>query len=825
MVFARHLLPVLLGAAWPAAAENPAAVFQGPAAAYEPAPPGRGTAAPEVLRWVWVEERMAAARAGAPVRVPVFLGAGECRDPAELTLVRWPAGPPAPVQADDVRRGPDGGVARLHLWFTTDLAAGETQRWALVRGRAPAPPAAAVAVAAADGKLRVSAAGTEMEFLLRPAAGEGALRSLRLARGPRLEFPDGAGGHVTGPAVSPAGAADPAVAWGGGPVFAKVRVTQPGPEESRLTADYRIFSDGSVNLAQTLAGGATGVPAVTAQDFLRGRLVPDAALQVRPLPAGLADPFVDFHPGYAVDALFTRDGPRGWLVMPGALGGGAGRVRVEGDAQFRLQAPGGLDPARLRVQGYWSEVTLRPVDRADDGIARPALRAAAQPLVAVVEHPQLSLAAAVARLTDNLREMKPVGWVNQMVTRELQDGPPAPFPRRKWRAEADAATWLDAARKAANKVQGGENRPLREDEKGRAAGPLDPYQITYGSTPLAAWLWRGDLPPPARDSLRAQLAALRTQLGRTDAQGWPYLDVFNRTQNMQTGPALLALADAGADPALRQFYRDLLAAPVWGVVLPRGMRPYEGRPQAVAAPSDTIYQAVVDFMLRAAELSAPGVSGPPRVAYGRYLDAVDVNADLLHPAHPRRPDTDGHFARANFFRAQSHLHRWLAWGPAPFLALAQRPRADGATPGATEAWYFADMLAGQWKNWPDQSWLYLATVLPARAAAWPPVFRPAAIRDLRIESSAAGNSLGWQPVPGAAAYRVHRSRSGGPPVWLNSPYTSAAPTPLTQDQWRDPAGRAGDRYWVQAVDAAGIAGAWGAGVDAPARGDRIATGK
>ena len=42
--------------------------------------------------------------------------------------------------------------------------------------------------------------------------------------------------------------------------------------------------------------------------------------------------------------------------------------------------------------------------------------------------------------------------------------------------------------------------------------------------------------------------------------------------------------------------------------------------------------------------------------------------------------------------------------PAPFVALLQSPAAGGATPGVTEAWHYADMLAGRWKNWPDQSW-------------------------------------------------------------------------------------------------------------------------
>src|SRR4051812_19650041 len=81
--------------------------FDGPTADYESGPPRiEQTAEAGVLRWIWVEERMARARTGAPVRVPVFLAEGECQGPDELAVVRWPSREPVPVQYDDVRPGP-----------------------------------------------------------------------------------------------------------------------------------------------------------------------------------------------------------------------------------------------------------------------------------------------------------------------------------------------------------------------------------------------------------------------------------------------------------------------------------------------------------------------------------------------------------------------------------------------------------------------------------------------------------------------------------------------------------------------------------------------
>ncbi len=795
-------------------------VFAGPLAEYEIVPPvlsktaDPGTA--DVMRWVWVEERMNLTRHDAPVRAPVFLAAGECRDASELELVRWPSREVIPIQADDIRRGKDGGIARLHVWFTTDLKAGERALFALVRrktGQATfAPP---IDCREVGDRLQIRTAKDGVLFKL---SGEGrrVLMALQLSDGPATEFPDGIGATVTWKNASgPKGeiTQEHPVMWATGPVFAKISTQFRDDIGAVVTQYFRVFSDGSLNIIQTIKppDQPTG-PSLISQDFLNGRMESRTPVSVRPQTAEIVDSLVDVHSGYQVDALLAAEGKNGWLVVPGSLGGLAGRVTLGRNGQFQIQGPAdlmrGAGDARVgTVRAFWAEVTLVPARREGNGLERAALLAAGQPLVGVVERPDVSLAMAVSRLRDNVVEMKPVGWINESLIRFLK-GKPNPFPRRNWTTESDPASWVASAEKAKAIVTGNSSRPLPDAEKGRAAGPLDPYHFTYGTTALVYWLLHGDLPPPVLNSLRAQMEAVRRELGQVNEEGWPYLNVFFRTQNMQMGPPLLTLADAGSDPGLRRYYRDQLSAPTLAAVMLRGLRPYAGSPQSKPSESDTLYQGVVDFMLRATELSLNESLGLQPVAFGRYLDAVDVNADLFHPAHPRSEDAGGIFARANFFRTQSHLHRWLAWGPSPFIALLQHPPQNGSSfPGATEAWQFANMLSGRWKNWPDQSWLFLASALPEKAASYDPPPRPEEVTTVRFQHRDDGNHLAWEPRTDAMTYRLYRLRRGAPPQWIDSPYRGGK---LLDDHTEriDAEGKADDSYVVHLLNKDGQESPW-----------------
>ena len=810
-----------------AAQENKSgAVFEGPIAAYEEVPPldsgYASTETKDVLRWIWVEERMNVARHDAPVRVPLFLAAGEFRNPDELAIVRWPSGEAVETQADDIRRGPDEGLARLHLWFTVNLAPLEHQRFALIRRQNGTKARSAPVEARVVGdRLQVTTAGSSALFYTSVDA-KGPLASLHLTDGPILDFPNGAGPVITWSsalsALTPGTTPSPVPAkliWGTGPVFAKIQFQVRDQTGATMTQFYRAFRNGSFDLIQTVeppVEQTTGLTLAT-QDFLNGELTGGHPLAVKAQPAGIVENLVGVHRGYVVDVLDQPGRPRGWIVVPGTLGGTAGRVGIDQGKQFRLRAPSGLnrgtgDARPGSVRQYWSEVTLIPAKREGGAFERSVELAAGQPLVAVVERPGVTLATATARVKDNVLEMKPVGWVNESLIRSLQ-GKAEPFPRRKWSTESDPEYWVASAKRAEAKVMGGAPRRLQEDEKGRAAGSLDPYHVTYDTTALAYWLMNGDLPPPVLESNRARMEAVRRQIGRVDESGWPYLDVFARTQNMQMGPPLLTLADAGASAETRRYYRDQLSAPTLGAVMLRGLRPYQGRAQTQSGESDTLYQAVVDFMLRATELSTNEAFGLQPVAFGRYLDAIDVNADLYHPAHPRSEDEGGRFARANFFRTQSHLHRWLAWGPAPFFALLQNPprESDGGFPGATEAWQFANVLSGRWKNWPDQSWLFLSSVLPEKAKTYHPAPRPAAVGTVKIDHRADGNHLSWEKRSDAQSYRVYRLRSGSPPFWVDSPYRGGK-TDGAADEGFDAEGKPDDGYVVHVLDQAGHESAW-----------------
>lgn len=794
-------------------------VFAGPMAEYEEVPAALSkTSDPgtsDVMRWIWVEERMNLARHDAPVRAPVFLAAGECRDAAELELVRWPSHEIVPTQADDIRRGKDGGIARLHLWFTTDIKAGERVLLALVRHKtekavSPTPVESRVI----GDRLQVRTAKDEVQFDL-SGDGRRPLTALQLSDGPAVEFPDGIGAAVSwknasGP-KSEITQRDPIV-WGTGPVFAKISAQFRDDIGAVVTQSFRVFGDGNLNIIQTIKppDQSTG-PGLISQDFLNGRMKSRTPLRVRPQSAEIVDSLVDVHSGYEVDALLAGEEKNGWLVVPGSLGGVAGRVSL-GNERFQIQGPADLtrgagDARAGTVRAFWAEVTLVPAHREGNGLERVALLTAGQPLVGVVERPGVSLAMVVSRLRDNVEEMKPVGWINESLIRFLK-GKPDPFPRRNWTAESDPDSWVASAEKAKANVTGNLPRPLQDAEKGRAAGSLDPYHFTYGATALVYWLLHNDLPAPVLNSLRAQMEAVRRELGRTNEEGWPYLDVFFRAQNMQMGPPLLTLADAGSAPGLRRYYLDQLSAPTLAAVMLRGLRPYAGAPQSKPSESDSLYQGVVDFMLGATELSLNESLGLQPVAFGRYLDAVDVNADLFHPAHPRSEDVGGIFARANFFRTQSHLHRWLAWGPTPFIALLQHPPQNGSSfPGATEAWQFANMLSGRWKNWPDQSWLFLASVLPEKAATYNPQPRPAAVTTVQFQHQDDGNHITWEPRAEAVGYRLYRLRRGAPPQWIDSPYRGGKQ--LDDQTGRiDSEGNADDAYIVHVLNKDGQESPW-----------------
>lgn len=806
-------------------------VFAGPSANYAVAPPvAKSTHAAdsaEVLRWVIVEERTGAARSAAPVRAPVFLHEGEVAGPEALALVAWPSREPLSWQADDVRRGDDGGLARLHVWFATDLAPRETRRFALLRATAnraapaaPLPTAvpAAIATTTAD-RLTLVAGPTRIE-LLPLASGAGPVAALALEGGPHWIFANGAGPVLAarddrgvvqlGPDVAPR-----LLQWAVGPVFAKF-VAEWTTAEARAAVrqEYRLFRDGTLRVAQIVTPQHGGPFTVERQSPLAGNL-PDGADSVGELGfvSAVLNPVLrDVH-GYQFQTVAPQGGERGWLLVPSTTAGDLGRVRVETD-RFAVVGPGGLvrgeGPARSDLlRAFWHEIAFVPVALAG-GATRPVhdeVLRAAQPLVAAVELPGLDAALAAAEFAALGREVQTTSWMSQVASAALRGRDDA-FPRRVRDVEATVADWVRGVEEARDRITEGGRRPLAEHEKGRAAAGLDPYHITYGEIVFGWWQVRAALPQPVAQLVRNRMAAVHRALGRTDEWGWPYLDVFHRAQNMQMGPALLALGDPAQSPETRQFFRDLLNAPHLHAIGPGGQRPYAGRPHREIVQSDALYQAVVDFCLRATELIAHEALGVHPTAYGQYLDTVDVNTDLYH-LHGGREGEQTIETRANFFRAQAHLHRWLSWGPGPAIVLLRADCAPGVRIGATEAWHFAHARRGRWVNWAELGHIFLSAKLPALAnsESAKPRERPPAVDVVSVELRRDGMRLQWSEVPGAVGYRLYRLRPGEPPFWIESPYVRGG-TPLRATEYLDASGLPGDTYRVHALDQDGRESAW-----------------
>src|SRR5690606_33142767 len=110
---------------------------------------------------------------------------------------------------------------------------------------------------------------------------------------------------------------------------------------------------------------------LTGQSFIRGKLSSREELSLGTESAGLMDSLAGVHPGYALDTVLSGKKSKGWLVVPGTLGGVAGRVVLNRDGDFQVQAPGKLtrDSGDARVgsvRAFWSEVTFIPA-RIDSG--------------------------------------------------------------------------------------------------------------------------------------------------------------------------------------------------------------------------------------------------------------------------------------------------------------------------------------------------------------------------------------------------------------------------------------------------------------------------
>ncbi len=801
--------------------------FAGPPAAYSPPIPGAVPTAGRVLRTISVEERANVARDGDLVRVPLFFAENECAALEDLAIVpasSGPGGAGVPWQADDVRRGPDGGIARAHLWFAIHLAAGEKRGYLLVRrppGAAP-PGGAAVPVAVSGDGIRVTTAAGGYVFTR-----QGALRAVP-GRGGGWEFTaDGAAPRVVvvdagGPGRPRrielnAAAAPPRVRWASGPLFAKIVVTYPAGGGAALAQVFRIPRDGRELVVTTTLFPGAGSGDVKQNQLLAGRLATGPAPRFLGVPAGMVHS-LRAEQAYTVTALERPDAGAALLAVPLVLGGGNGRWSAGTGGAVVLQGPDGLqrggEGEKNTLYAYWTQVRLVPAAADSPEALWRVYREHAQPLVAVVDEPGAGVDELHAALMALMWEMKPIGW-RQEAGRELAAGQTSRLAGLlkgvSLRREGDATSLVEGARYDTARITDHGRRKLREDEKGRAYGRLDPYDITYTQSAAAAVVALVDTPPAVNAVDYAMALGVREFGGRIDPAGFPYIDCFNRALNMQLGPVLFGLT-AGAregDDGLVRFYRDLATAPPLLAVFGRGQRPYTGAPTRTPDQTDFLYQAISDFWLRTTELLANENLHLHPLAYGRYTDCIDVMADRYHGVAARdQPGAPGE-VRANFFRGQAHTHRWLGWSCAPFIRLLQDP-AEHSAIGITEAIRYAQTLKGRWKNWPDLTFYELADLLVrdglARYRPPPQIAGPARVT---VVHGSGGADVAWEPVPGAKEYRVYRADSpGGPYTWIDSPYLEHPVSMAAGTRVHDPDAKSNSTYIVLAADAEGRTSDW-----------------
>jgi hypothetical protein len=791
------------------------------------------------MRVLTVEDRVGAARQGELVRVPLFFHGGECADPNGLALFAADDARrerPVPYQADDVRRDAAGKVSRMHLYFAVDLAAWERKQFHLVPGKNPGAAAAPMPTPQADG--RVTLAGDDLKVTFHaggPRAGaiaaiQTAVGKVVLADGllaPRLTLTrQAADCKVT--RTTPLSYADPAalevrdLRWAAGPLFAKllVRVGPRGlPDNAEFT--YRVPRRGTV-LVQTerlFPDDPNDAEVVGAKEnvLLAGGLVlGDAAAdqQVVRVPAGLRRLTRSVH-GHTNAALVNAKAGLSLFPVPyvqtGMSGieiGADGKVALAGTKNF--QRTGGANSQTLRA--FWGEVRFVFSKAVTEEDLWQVGRRHFQPLVAVVDEPGVTaddFAAAVADLAKEFYNIKywGRGWTQNAAMAYLVRNT-AELDRVLAKAPKDEETAVDYWAPPPP-----QNPPPAAKGKQNAGTPrLDPYNITYGTSsvaPLAAWI----RPSPKLDAVCLAIGQGQRHLnGRTDEYGFPYINCFATALNMQVGSALCGLyaAKKTGDPGLAQYYRDVVRTPAVLGLYGHGQRPYTG---CITGPgnSDLLYEALSDHWLRTMELACGEDLWLHPAVYGRYFDCIDVNADLCHRTlgdpGPKMPS----WWRANFFRGQSHDHRWEGWDAAPYVGLFARA-SDAVPPGLTEACHFVRHRAGRSINWSELMPLFLADVnLREGLRRYRPQPAPPLPADVQAKPAAGGIAVTWRAPAGGevAGYRIYRAeKMGGPWTLLNSPY-AAKPADLVKGMsYTDAAGKPGQVYFVTAVDAARRESRW-----------------
>ena len=813
----------------------PTDVFAGPPAPHVPRLRADLPAAAGPLRRLVVEDRVGAKRTGELVRVPLFFHEGECAEPHALQVFAQDDAQrktPIAYQPDDVRRAEDGSVSRMHVYFPVDLQPWERKRFVVVPGENPGKKLPALAVKQAGGKVTLAGDDLQLTFWsegkqagaiasVQTTAGKVSMPGEQLAPRLTLQRQDFELKVTRTSEVSYQQADDLEVRdlrFGAGPLFAKL-IVRVGPKGKSDSAEftYHVPRTGSL-FTQTERlfpeeYDSTDVVGTSANTLLTGRVVlGDSAADQRvvSVPAGLRKLTRSIQ-GHRNAALVNAKAGLSLFPIPYVQTGVRGiEVAQDGDTLFvgttDFKRTAGAASEDLRA--FWGQVNFVFTKAVTEEALWEVSRRHFQPLTAVVDEPGIASDDLHARLKELMKQFPAThsrSWmqeVGRLYTLDDAPGMQKLLDGGARRNEDLPETWLTSANKAKESLTKGGTIPLKEFEKGRASGLLDPWNLTYGCSPMFSLAALG---APADKLDRICLAIGKAQRefnGRVDAHGFPYVDCFNTAFNMQIGSIQAGIHGArkADDPELLQFYRDCARSASVLDIYGHGHRTYPSLPKG-AGVSDFLYQANCDFFLRATELACNEDLWLHPAAYGRYFDCIDVNADQCHRrvGESKRPPS---WYRANFFPGQCHDHRWESWATSPYLGILARA-SDRGSVGLTEACYFAGHEAGHWVNWPEITTFFHADLAVREGLKrYRPEPAPALPANVQATPQAGKTLVRWQPLADKVlGYRVYRAdRTGGPWTLLNSPYTKTPAPLVTGSEYTDAEGKPGQVYFVTAVD-------------------------
>ena len=802
-----------------AAGRKDLAVFEGPLAAMSPDIFGDKEKKEGLLRILTVDERMGCPRQNELVRVPLFFHEGECAGPNALRIRPAGGGNPLPYQADDVRRDAAGKVARMHLYFTVDLKLWERKQFHLlqIRGHDPISGRSEIGIVSpdlpvteADGKVTLAGDDVKVTFHAQGEL-EGAIAGIETTVGKvtipaqnfapetRLIRQDKKLAKVRENAISfhanPAGVLVKDLCWGSGPLFAKLRLKIAPRDAPADIAEYifivpkhgsefiltELFRPEEKDSPDTV--GAAGNALLTGKIHLGGA---PADQQLVSVPAGLrkelrtvfkyeTKALVNAQSGISLSVIpYVQSGPNFAGIEPD------GRVFFCGAQEFQTKA--GSNSGSLRV--FWGQARfIFSKATALEDLWRLSVRSF-QPLTAVVDEPWATPEDFLA-LNRQVGEYFPKiqNWGRPFQAKLAQ------FYFLNQNSEALAALAKSPA-----------ERDLRLDrylptaeavaaaaKKNQGAGAVDPWGLTYSTSmlvPLSEFIY----PNERLDRHIALLAeASRLANGRAGEYGWPHVKSFANALNMHLGTYLMGVwgGRKRGNQDLVRWCLDAAQNQTIAGVYGHGQRPYTMN-AGNADASDSLYQNNSDFWLRVLELCCnEDLSLHPSV-YGRYLDAVDVNADLYQAKISDAGERVPAWWRATFHRTQSHDHRWEAWTCGPFLGmLADAP--GGGRVGLTEACYFMQRDVGKAVGYNDLGYVFLAGVMLGKALPqYNPAPRPPLPANVQVKQDGGKNVVTWDEVKGdVAEYRVYRAEQiGGPWTWLNSPYKNMPAFVLPSDAER-----------------------------------------